>query len=90
MHYHLDLLGGLAGDMFAAAMLDCHPEWQAELCEAVTASQLVPGLAVAGALLYRRFVRLVRQSGGERSEGGRPDRDPGRPAESTDWSSENR
>ena len=31
MRYHLDPVGGVAGDMFAAAMLDCHPQWQSEL-----------------------------------------------------------
>ena len=46
MHYHLDLLGGIAGDMFAAAMLDCHPEWQSELIAAVRDSGLSAQLSV--------------------------------------------
>lgn len=28
---HLDPVGGISGDMFLAAILDCHPEWAAEL-----------------------------------------------------------
>ena len=30
-HLHLDLVGGIAGDMFIAAVLDCFPEFEAEL-----------------------------------------------------------
>ncbi len=46
MHYHLDPLGGIAGDMFAAAMLDCHPGWQPELADAIRDSRLSPALFV--------------------------------------------
>ncbi len=28
---HLDPVGGISGDMFLAAVLDCHPEWAGEL-----------------------------------------------------------
>jgi len=31
MHLHLDPVGGAAGDMFAAAMLDLHPDWEEAL-----------------------------------------------------------
>lgn len=30
-HLHLDLVGGIAGDMFIAALLDCQPEFEPEL-----------------------------------------------------------
>jgi uncharacterized protein (TIGR00299 family) protein len=35
MHIHLDPIGGIAGDMFIAAVLDAWPEWQAELFAAL-------------------------------------------------------
>ena len=35
IHVHLDPLGGLAGDMFAAALLDAFPAQQARVSEAV-------------------------------------------------------
>ena len=40
MHYRLDLIGGLAGDMFSAAMLDLHPEWLAPLRDDLAVAQL--------------------------------------------------
>jgi uncharacterized protein (TIGR00299 family) protein len=46
MHIHLDPVGGIAGDMFAAAMLDCHRDWQVPLYEAIRGSGLAPGLDV--------------------------------------------
>ena len=46
MHIHLDPVGGIAGDMFAAAMLDYHRDWQAPLYEAIRRSGLAPDLAV--------------------------------------------
>ena len=46
MHIHLDPVGGIAGDMFAAAMLDFHRDWQAPVYEALRDSGLVPGLDV--------------------------------------------
>jgi hypothetical protein len=46
MHIHLDPVGGIAGDMFAAAMLDFYRDWQAPVCEALRGSGLVPGLDV--------------------------------------------
>ncbi|MEH6534007.1 MAG: LarC family nickel insertion protein [Photobacterium frigidiphilum] len=33
MHIHLDLIGGIAGDMFVAAMLDARPELESDLQE---------------------------------------------------------
>ena len=46
MRYHLDPVGGVAGDMFAAAMLDCHPPWQSDLSQAVAGSGLHAELGV--------------------------------------------
>jgi uncharacterized protein (TIGR00299 family) protein len=37
-HVHLDPLGGIAGDMFAAAVLDAFPELEAPLAEALAGS----------------------------------------------------
>jgi len=37
MHVHLDAVGGVAGDMFAAALVDAGPEHEAAVREAVTA-----------------------------------------------------
>ena len=49
MHYHLDPVGGIAGDMFAAAMLDRHRDWQGELTAAIATSGLKGGLDVQAA-----------------------------------------
>ena len=46
MHYHLDPVGGIAGDMFAAAMLDYRPEWQGELAQVIRDSGLAADLDV--------------------------------------------
>ena len=46
MHIHLDPVGGIAGDMFAAAMLDYQRDWQAPLYEDIRASGLAPDLDV--------------------------------------------
>ena len=46
MHYHLDPVGGIAGDMFAAAMLDYHRDWKARLAQAVCDSGLALELKV--------------------------------------------
>jgi uncharacterized protein (TIGR00299 family) protein len=40
MHYHVDPVGGIAGDMFAAAMIDLRPEWESPLHEVFAASGL--------------------------------------------------
>ena len=40
MHLHLDPVGGIAGDMFAAAVLDTFPALEEELCAALDASGL--------------------------------------------------
>ncbi len=39
MHIHLDLIGGLAGDMFIAALLDAFPEHEASVIQSVAALQ---------------------------------------------------
>ena len=41
MYLHLDPLGGIAGDMFAAALLDAFPELFAELEAALAATEIV-------------------------------------------------
>jgi uncharacterized protein (TIGR00299 family) protein len=40
MHLHLDAVGGVAGDMFAAALLDIWPELESRLIAALTAAGL--------------------------------------------------
>ena len=61
MHIHLDPIGGMAGDMFAAAMLDCNRDWQTPLYEAIRGSGLTPDLEVCalqhndGSLTGHRF-----------------------------------
>ena len=61
MHIHLDPVGGLAGDMFAAAMLDHHRDWLSALAEAVRGSGLATDLDVTavphndGCLTGHRF-----------------------------------
>ena len=37
-HLHLDLVGGIAGDMFCAALLDCDPKLESELIPAISAA----------------------------------------------------
>lgn len=61
MHIHLDPLGGVAGDMFAAAMLDAWPEFRGPLLEALTRLDAPADLAVEvldhndGTLTGKRF-----------------------------------
>ena len=61
MHIHLDPIGGIAGDMFAAAMLDYNPGWQTPLYETIRSSGLTPDLEVCalqhndGSLSGHRF-----------------------------------
>jgi len=43
MHAHLDPVGGIAGDMFIAAVLDAWPEWQDDLFAALAELDLPPG-----------------------------------------------
>lgn len=42
-HVHLDPLGGVAGDMFAAALLDALPELEASLIDALAGAGAPPG-----------------------------------------------
>jgi uncharacterized protein (DUF111 family) len=51
MHHHLEPIGGIAGDMFVAAMLNQYQHWQGELAAAIADSELADGLAVQ-ALTY--------------------------------------
>lgn len=59
MHYHLDPLGGIAGDMFAAAMLDVWPQWESALQASFAASGL------------SRFVTLTTRAHRDGALGGR-------------------
>ncbi|MGE0718647.1 MAG: LarC family nickel insertion protein [Alphaproteobacteria bacterium] len=45
MHIHLDPVGGIAGDMFAAAMLDAWPEWREPLLTALGGLAVPKGVA---------------------------------------------
>lgn len=62
MHLHLDPVGGIAGDMFAAALLDAWPEHAGPLGAALGALDLPPGVAASaerfddGTLAGRRFL----------------------------------
>ncbi|WP_225769764.1 LarC family nickel insertion protein [Inquilinus sp. Marseille-Q2685] len=68
MELHLDLVGGLAGDMFIAAMLDLFPEHEAGLHDRLARTGLLAGVAARlaphndGVLAGRRF--LVERPGG--------------------------
>ncbi len=61
MHIHLDPVGGIAGDMFAAAMLDYHRDWQKPLYETIRGCGLAADLDVCalphndGCLTGHRF-----------------------------------
>lgn len=61
MHLHLDPVGGIAGDMFIAALLDAFPELGAGLHSALGKAGLPPGASCAliphndGVLSGRRF-----------------------------------
>ena len=46
MHIHIDPLGGIAGDMFLAAVLDAWPEHLAGMIAAVRAADLPPAITL--------------------------------------------
>ena len=75
MHLHLDPVGGIAGDMFAAAVLDTFPALEEELCAALDASGLGAYAGVArvdhddGILTGSRFVVDPRPEGGAHERG---------------------
>ncbi|MGO4123717.1 LarC family nickel insertion protein [Inquilinus sp. YAF38] len=68
MELHLDLVGGLAGDMFIAAMLDLFPEREVGLQDSLARTGLLAGVTARlaphndGVLAGRRF--LVERTGG--------------------------
>lgn len=45
--FHLDLLGGMAGDMFVAALLDLRPDLEAGLHAVLSACPLLDGIDAA-------------------------------------------
>lgn len=47
MHIHLDIIGGIAGDMFSAAMLDAHPHLEQPLLDMLNSLQLEEQVSVA-------------------------------------------
>lgn len=47
MHYHLDPVGGVAGDMFVAALLDMEPDSTVATLAAIRDSGLDPSVAVS-------------------------------------------
>ena len=47
MHYHLDPVGGVAGDMFVAALLDMRPDYATASLAAIRDSGLDPSVAVS-------------------------------------------
>ena len=75
MHLHLDPIGGIAGDMFAAAVLDAFPSLEEELGAAFAASGLGAYARIArvdhddGALCGSRFVVEARPEGRAHARG---------------------
>jgi uncharacterized protein (TIGR00299 family) protein len=71
LELHLDPVGGIAGDMFAAAILDLRPDLETGLKAALALCPLIEKVEVAllphndGVLTGRRFV--VRKDGDEKS-----------------------
>jgi uncharacterized protein (TIGR00299 family) protein len=74
MHLHLDAVGGLAGDMFAAALLDLRPDLASGAIAAARAAGLAPDVALAhqafddGVLTGSRFV-VTLPGGGDAPTG---------------------
>jgi uncharacterized protein (TIGR00299 family) protein len=67
LELHLDPIGGIAGDMFTAALLDLRPDLETELFGALSRCPLLKGVTIEllhhndGVLTGRRF--LVRRNG---------------------------
>lgn len=70
MHLHLDAVGGVAGDMFIAALLDVFPHLHAPMVEAMRAGGLPASIGVSllahhdHALAGKRFVVQESPAGG--------------------------
>lgn len=47
MHIHIDAIGGIAGDMFVAAMLDAFPEYETPLMDVLSSLQLLGNTQVS-------------------------------------------
>ena len=74
MHIHLDPLGGMAGDMFIAAILDARPDLESQLTAAVRACGLPEGWSVLHARrrtksIDARTFDVVAPAGPTRSSG---------------------
>jgi len=62
VHIHLDAVGGIAGDMFVAAIVDTWPDYQDYVADALSRLSLPPGVSAEvvdhddGTLVGRRYV----------------------------------
>ena len=89
VHIHLDPVGGVAGDMFAAALLDAFPERADALAAGLAASRLHEIVTVRsepftdGVLRGRRFHTAPASGGGREDETGQAHHHPHEPRDGT-------